>query len=371
MQSSRETVCVSECHLEAFTCEILTRIGFPSPAVEVAARQLVESDLVGCYSHGVALLPWYHELVSNDEMNPDAEVKVAWDRGAMVGLDGRFGVGQLCGAMAADVGVERARAYGISFVVGRNAGHLGRLGHYTASIARAGCASVLSINYEGGGQTVAPYGGTEARLSNNPVSIGAPAPATPVVTDMALSAAAGVKVLTALERRQSLAQGWLMEADGTPSTDPRALARGGTLQPLGSQPAGHKGYGLIVLLDIFSGILSGGGACRAGTPNQFLNAFCLITIDVERARTRREYDAEVETLRRYVKSAALRPDHDEIFFPGELEAITAERQRAEGIGVDAHTWTQLGTLAERLGAVLPPTSPTEDRPHDRRRTREA
>jgi uncharacterized oxidoreductase len=371
MQSPRENVCVSERRLEGFTCDILSRIGFPSPAADVVARQLVESDLSGCYSHGVALLPWYHELVINDEMNPDAVVELAWDRGAMVGLDGRFGVGQLCGAMAADVGVERARRYGISCVVGRNAGHLGRLGHYTEAIARAGCASILSINYEGGGQTVAPYGGTEARLSNNPVSIGAPAPTTPVVTDMALSAAAGVKVLTARERRQAVPPGWLMEADGTASTDPLALERGGTLQPLGSQTAGHKGYGLIVLLDILSGILSGGGACHAGAPRQFLNAFCLITIDVERARIRGEYDAEVEALRRYVKSSALRPEHDEIFFPGEREAVSTERQRATGIGVDANTWKQLGTLANRVGAVLPPMSTTADPPHGPRRTGQA
>ena len=222
MTASKQQVRVFPDELEQFARTILERIGFNPGACEIVAQHLVESDLVSTYSHGVALLPWYEELVNTRQVDPTAETKVIWDAQTMVGLDGGFGVGQQCASRAAELAIERAREYGVACVVGRNAGHIGRLGHYTSGIARAGFASILSINYQGGWQEVAPYGGAEGRLSNDPISIGAPASGTPVVADMALTNAAFVKVLAALDRKQSAApDGWLLDATGAPTSRPK------------------------------------------------------------------------------------------------------------------------------------------------------
>lgn len=344
---------VSRRDLEAFACTVLDRIGLPLTASSVVAEQLVEADLAGCYSHGVALLPWYEELVTSGDMDPAAETEVLWESGAMVGLDGHNGVGQVCAALASELAIGRAQEHGISCVLGRNAGHLGRLGHFTTRIARAGCASVLTINYQGGMQTIAPYGALDARLSNDPISIGAPSRDAPVVADMALSAAARVKIDAAGERCRPIPEGWVMDGDGKPSTDPGALERGGTMLPLGGLVAGHKGYGLVVLIDILTGLLSGGGACNGPPTEQFSNAFCLIAIDVARATSRGDFEAEVEAFRAYVKSARRRPGGQDILFPGELETSAAERQEREGISLDRHIWGELGALARRLETPLP------------------
>jgi LDH2 family malate/lactate/ureidoglycolate dehydrogenase len=177
----------------------------------------------------------------------------------MVGLDGGRGVGQQCANRGVELAIERAGEYGLACVVGADAGHIGRPGHYTSRIARAGFASILSMNPVHG-QDVAPYGGAEGRLSNNPISIGAPASGTAVVADMALTNAAFVKVLPALDREQSATpEGWLLDASGASTTDLRATEPGGTLVPLGGPVAAHKGCGLIVLFDILAGALSGGG----------------------------------------------------------------------------------------------------------------
>jgi uncharacterized oxidoreductase len=328
--------------LRAYARDLLLGVGSPEAVAARVAEGLVSANLAGHDSHGVQLVPYYAELVASGQIRLDVETEVVVDRGAVVVLDGKYGFGHVVGMEAVALATERAREHGVACVLGRNANHLARLGEYTWALAEAGLASILLVNCQGGEQLVPPFGGAEPRLTNNPVSFCAPAGTHPALVDMALSVAAEAKVWLAAARGVAIPEGWIVDGDGNPTTDPTDLGRGGMLLPVGA----HKGYALIVLVDILAGILSGGGACRADPPEVFSNAFLLVAVDVEPLRPRAEYDREVEALRSHVKTA---PSAGPILFPGEFELESATRREREGIPIEPRTWEALAELARRVG----------------------
>jgi uncharacterized oxidoreductase len=346
-KASVEGIVVSADTLRAFSTEILRALGARARDAERVADHMVGSNLAGHDSHGVLLLPAYAHMIGQGEIRADAELELVSDRGAVIVIDGHYGFGQSIGRAAVELGIERGHEYGIACILGRNANHLGRIGEHTAAVAEAGLAAILLVNCQGSApqQFLAPYGGAERRLTNNPVSVAVPGVEHPVLLDMALSVIAGAKVNLALARGLQLPEGCLLDASGEPSTDPRDYFTGGTLQPVG----GHKGYGLIILTDILAGILSGGGACREDGPAQFSNAFMLITIDVEALAERERYEEELKALIDYVKSSRRLPGFDEILLPGDFEARNGAVRQSTGIFVENETWNALNALAADLG----------------------
>jgi LDH2 family malate/lactate/ureidoglycolate dehydrogenase len=253
---------------------------------------------------------------------------------------------------ATELAASRARNLGVTCVFARNVNHLGRLGEYTSALAEQGFVALLLVNCQGSGQLLPPFGGIDRRLTNNPISVAAPGGADPVLLDIALSVVAEAKVWLAKARGETLPEGCVLDADGRPSNDPDALFDGGVLLPVGGTSGGHKAYGLIVLVDIIAGLLSGGGVCRADAPADFSNALFLLALDVEPLVARGLYESEFAALRAYIKSSRPAPGVDEILLPGEFEARTRAR-RASAIEIETTTWQELGRLAQRLD-VTPP-----------------
>ncbi len=231
------------------------------------ASALVEADRCGHSSHGVRQLPYYVERIEGGELAVDTDPAVMEERGGLLALDGRHGFGQIVGERATGLALEGAARHAVSAVAVRNAGHIGRLGAFTERIADAGMVGILLVNFQGGDQLVAPFGSFERRLGNNPISIGVPGPA---VLDIALSVAAEGRVYQAQEHGEALPDGWILDREGSPSTEPSDYLAGGSLLPAG----GHKGYGLIVLVEMVVGLLTLGGMSGPGDP-PFSNAFVL------------------------------------------------------------------------------------------------
>ena len=302
LETEADSVVILPAVLREHVHAILEGVGARSQDAASVADSLVAANLAGHDSHGVLLLPYYVDLIRSGHIRLDAIPGVVLDRGPMVVLDGHHGFGQVAGRAAVELAITRGQEHGIACILGRNASHLGRLGEYTGSIADAGLVAILLCNFQGGDQQLAPFGGSERRLTNNPISLAAPGHTDPVLLDIALGVVAGGKVWLAKARGKSVPEGWIVGPDGQPSTDPDDLDAGGTLLPLGGREAGHKGYGLIVLVDILAGILSGGGICRPDA-GRFSNAFLLIAIDVPPIVERDRYDAELQILTEYLKSS--------------------------------------------------------------------
>jgi LDH2 family malate/lactate/ureidoglycolate dehydrogenase len=255
-------------------------------------------------------------------------------------LDADMGLGHVVVCRAMELAIRRAREYGTGTVVVRRAGHCGALAYYTQLAANSGCLGYAATN---GGPSMIPPGGREKVCGLNPLSWAAPTSRPwSINLDMATSVVAGSKLLMAKERGEQIPLGWALDPDGNPTTDPELGFRGGLL-PLG----GPKGYGLSVMLDVMTGVLSGGrfgvGLGASGSA-EFLQA-----IDIEHFMPLAEFRARTEELIAQIKGSALAPGSKGIFFPGEIEHNLKEERLANGLPLDEHTRGEIRREAEAAG----------------------
>ena len=210
--------------LRRHAAELIGALGARPGDAERVAAALVDADLCGHRSHGVRQLPYYAGQAQVGEIDVDAELETVLDAPGLLVLDGHRGFGQVIAGDVAELAAVRAREHGIAALAVRNAGHIGRLGEYTERLARAGLVAMLLVTAQGADQQIAPYGGLERRLTNNPLSLAVPGPEFPIVLDMALSEVAESRVLHAAEIGAEIPAGWVLDADGRPSTSPRTIS---------------------------------------------------------------------------------------------------------------------------------------------------
>jgi LDH2 family malate/lactate/ureidoglycolate dehydrogenase len=198
---------------------------------------------------------------------------------------------------------------------------------------------------------MAPWGGRQKRVGNNPWSWAAPAGKhVPMVLDMANTAVARGKIYLARQRRETIPPGWALDADGAPTTDP-AAAIAGLIAPMGA----HKGYAISVMMDVLSGILSGSsfGPAVHGPyePKERSGAgHFLIALDISAFGPPDAFARQMEAMIDGLKSTPRAPGVDEIFYPGEIEARNDLRNRETGLDLPADTLADLNALNERLGS---------------------
>lgn len=332
--------------LRTFVGEVLRAYDAPATYADRVAHALVDADLCGHSSHGVRQIPFYVEQILRRELDVHADLTTVDDRGSFVLCDGGFGFGHVVAMEATELAVARASSVGAAVVAVRNANHIGRLGEYTSFAGERGCVAMLFVNNQGSvDQQVAPFGAAERRLTNNPISFAAPGG---IVLDIALSVAAEGRVHLAAEQGTPVPEGWILDARGAPSTDPRDYLAGGSLLPVGGVTGGYKGYGLIVAIEAIVGLLTGGGMVGRGWTG-FSNAFVLVCVHpgTEAAEA---YDEEFERFTHWVKSASPLPGR-EILLPGEPEANA--RARTIEIELPQSTRDALTDVARARGVDVP------------------
>lgn len=335
-------------YLERLLTGIYEAVGVPQGAAEVVAAHQVKANLVGHDSHGVIRTPAYVGLIESGQIVPDAELEILRDSPSSAVVDAHWGLGFVATKRAVDLACDKASAQGVAAVTVRRQGHIGRLGAYSAQAAERGMIALVTADSGRGPKAVAPFGGRERRLGTNPLSIAVPSAAHgSVVLDMATSTVAGGKVRLAKQRGQSLPQGWIVDKDGRPSSDPADFEAGGALLPLGADQ-GHKGFGLSFMVEVLSGLLTGisFGVYPDGIHN---DGVFIAVFSVERFRPLEDFRREVSEFADYVKSTPLAEGFDEIFCPGELETRREQERRQTGIAVEDETWQALTDLADRLG----------------------
>ncbi len=279
-------------------------------------------------------------LVAGTIRSP-AELRLLADRPAAVALDAGDGLGQVAGHRAVDLAAERAAANGIGLVTVRASHHFGPAGFYADALARRGLVAVVATNAF---PKVAPPGGTTRGLGTNPLAIGAPiADESPLVADVSTGAAAGSKVRAAIATGSQLPDGQLLDADGVPTTDPRALGAGGVMLPAG----GHKGFAFGLLVELLTSVL-GGGAHGPELGSMFDVATPAGTSHVVLAIA--PHDGGVP-VRLASLAAWLRSTGSEVRLPGQRAAAIAER--ADEIDLPEASIEALRTAAARVDVELP------------------
>jgi uncharacterized oxidoreductase len=339
--------------LTRFSQAILQSLGASLEEAALVAELLVDANLTGHDSHGVAQLPAYVDAYHEGLIVPGAPCTRVRETPTTALLDGHWGFGQRLAREAMAVAIEKARQAGLSAVGACHCYHVGHLGAYVRLAAAAGMIGIMAVNDGGGGQRVVPYGGLAGRLSTNPLAVGLPTgTAAPVVLDISTSVVAEGQVRLKALRGEPLPLGWLLDAQGRPTTDPAEFVRRtGHLLPLGGE-VGYKGYGLAIAVEVLAGILGRAGYSRATIP-PYNNGLFILVIDIARYLPLEAFAREVQALIGYVKSCPGAPGVAEILYPGEQAARLRQRRLQEGIDIDAETWRRLHALATARGIRVP------------------
>jgi uncharacterized oxidoreductase len=331
--------------------DVFRAIGVPDEDAAWMAQVLVRANLQGHDSHGVIRIPQYVEEWRTGKLNPKAKPRILSEGPATALMDGEAGFGQIVARQAMRLAIRKAGEAGVAAVGVKRSGHIGRLADYVEMASAQDMIALLFVNASGAGQWMAPWGGREARLSTNPLAFACPAGATPpILLDIATTTAPEGKVRVKRNRREPVPLGWIIDAEGEPTTDPQALYRTprGTLLPM----AGHKGYALALMVEILAGILGRAGhVCEH--PGLDYNGLFIIVLDIARFLPPSVFQAEVDDLARYLKSSALAPGFSRILTPGDAEVLTERERAAKGIFIEEETWTQIVTAAHQLGVAGP------------------
>jgi uncharacterized oxidoreductase len=306
--------------------------GANSETAALVAQSFVEADLMGFDSHGIAMLHRYVEFIEIGWLDPSAEPQIETESDSTAVINGNWGFGQLAFHFAMRVAASKAQNTGTASVSVKNAGHCGRVGQYPQGVAEKGLIGITMVNNHGAGNMVAPFGGTERRLSTNPLAVAIPyQDGQPILLDMTTSVVAERKIKLKNLNGESVPAGWFITRDGNTPTDPSEFYGDppGALLPFGGD-VGYKGFGLSLVVDILSGALSGAG-CSNPDASRVGNAGFGIAIDPSRfAPGSADW---IEGLIRYVKSSATLGEASEIYYPGELEQCTRKRRLEEGVPV--------------------------------------
>ena len=329
---------------------IFERAGSDAAEARAVADHLIEANLMGHDSHGAIRVAPYIELLRSGKWAANRHAEIVTDAGAVVVVDGGEGLGQVIAKEAIELGIERARAHGVAVVGVRNSGHMGRIGAWAEQAAAAGLASLHFVNTTGFGIQVAPFGGSDRRLSVNPIALGVPRPGhEPLIHDMSTGTIAAGKIRVARNKGELLPEGAIIDGRGRPSRDPEAFFA----DPPGAltTAAGHKGYGLALFVEVLAGALTGGGAGHPDNPSadRPINNLLSILIDPERLAGSQALAADLERLCAFVTASPPATPGGTVLLPGEIERRTRAERRAHGIPLDPNTLDQLRGAARSVG----------------------
>ncbi|HEX4131504.1 MAG TPA: Ldh family oxidoreductase [Pirellulales bacterium] len=340
--------------LTDFATELLTSGGLAADEAALVARSLVEANLRGHDSHGVMRIPYYLDQVAKEELVPGAEFTVLKDTPTILVADGNWGFGQTQAQRLMWRLIGKARESGTGLGTLIHAGHIGRLGEYCELAAADGLVSIVMVNTHGHARRVAPPGGTAPRLGTNPLAIGVPHGDAPLVLDFGTSATAEGKVRVKKIAGQQCPEGWLLDSNGRPTTDPNTLygTPPGTILPMGGSQA-YKGFGLALMVEVLAGALSGGVTIREKPVNPNGNCAFMLVVDPRHVGGAEHFAAEVNQLCDFVKSCPRIEGCDEILLPGDPERRTLVSRGKQGVFLDEGNWKQLADLAAKLAIAAP------------------
>jgi uncharacterized oxidoreductase len=345
--------------------DIFAKAGCSAAEAERIGKYLVSANLTGHDSHGVVRVPRYVQWKQAGVVVADREVKIVTETPVLAVVDGLHGFGQTVAPQAVAIGIDKCRKNGLSMVALRNAGHIGRVGDWAEMAAEAGLVSVHFVNASGS-VLVAPFGGTERRLSTAPFVVGVPRPGeAPVILDFATSIVAEGKVLVASQGGKTLPDNALIDRDGRMSTDPHLLygdytatgprnhAEGkGAIRAFGE----HKGSGLALMCELLGGSLTGmqatgpiSGKAGDGKHGFRGNGMLSFYVDPKVVDPDAMFSADVARYIAYFKSAKPAAPGGEVLIPGEPEQRTRAERSRNGVPLPDDTWASILATAREVG----------------------
>lgn len=342
--------------LRRFTREVFQAVGVSAEHAAIIADSLVQAELRGQGSHGVSrLLDIYVKRLQCGATNPRPNVHIVTQRGGTALVDGDNGPGQVVGHFAMGIAIRLAQEYGVSFVVVRRSSHYGAAAFFLHQAAEAGMIGFTTTNAP---PNMPPWGGRKPYLGTNPLALAVPSGSYgPILLDMATSVVAKGKILLmAKEGHKTIPPGWALDADGNPTTDVQA-ALNGMMLPVG----GHKGYGLALMVEILSALLSGAdfgphlGALYGDFHRGQNVGHSFGALDVSAFGPKEAFLERMDALIAEIKAVPRQAGVEEILMPGEVERRCQARYEVEGIPFEAPVYDEICRIGKALQVAPPAT----------------
>ncbi len=339
--------------LEVFAQALLSAAGMESSKAQTVARLLVRTDAMGRRTHGLAMVPLYLADIVKGSMQCTGEPVVVKDNGFNAVWDGGYLPGLWLVNQAIETAIPRAQAHGIAVIAIRRSHHIGCLAALVKQAADQGLIAMIA-NSDPAGQRVAPFGGKQALLTPNPIAMGYPTTGNPVLVDICAS------ITTTSMTRQTYAAGkqfahpWLLDAQGVPTRDPAVLEHTqprGSLQLMGGQEYGHKGFGLSLMIEALSQGLSGHG--RLDVPKGWGGNVFVQVIDPELFAGGEVFAQQMGHLSDLCRSNPAIDPEQPVRMPGDQAAAGLRKALQNGIAFEAHAWNPLCDWANKLNVAVP------------------
>jgi ureidoglycolate dehydrogenase (NAD+) len=331
--------------LTAFCLRAMERAGMSPSDARLTADVLVTTDTWGVHTHGTKQLRPLLKNFRDGKMDLNATAELVGEGPSWALFDGHRGMPMVASQTAMRAAIGKARSTGIAFSGVRNSGHFGAAGFYANMAAREGMIGVSVCNVDPG---VAVPGSRGPVLGTNPLAYAVPAGGERTVfLDIATSVVAAGKVYQAQAAGKPIPEGWLIDKDGLPTTDPSGYPLVGALLPM----AGHKGYGIALLVEILTGVLCGGAFGLEVTswvqgPLPVNQSLSFIAIDVGAFMPVAAFRGRMEGLIASIRNSPRAVNADRIYLPGEKEWENREMALRQGLALPPDVLSNLQALAD-------------------------
>ncbi|EAW14347.1 Ldh family oxidoreductase [Aspergillus clavatus NRRL 1] len=349
METTTKKHFVSADNARAFVQSVLTANGVSPENANIIAECLVLADLRGVDTHGINRIPSYMERVRQGVLDAKAIPVLNQITPVVAQVDGQNGFGFLAAHMGMKRAIEMAREFGIGFVSVKHSNHFGMSAWVVQQAIEAGMMSLVFTNSS---PALPVWGGREKLMGVSPLACGAPGgKEKPFILDMAPSVAARGKIYKAARRGEKIPGDWALDGEGRPTDDPNKALEG-VMLPMG----GPKGSALAVMMDVFSGVLSGsafaGHVTNPYDPSKLADVgHFLVAIKPDLFMGLEEFKERMDYLYQRVVGSETMAGVDRIYFPGEIEQLTHEERLETGIPYVQAEIDGLNREAEKVGAT--------------------
>lgn len=340
--------------LRNYMVRFFTKLNVPPQDAKIAADVILSADLRGVDSHGIIRLnSYYGDRLRVGWTDANSPITILKETSTTLALDGGNGLGQVVSYKAMQHCIEKAQISGVAMVTMRNSNHYGIAGYY----AMMGLPhNMIGISFTNSQPLVAPTYGRKAMLGTNPIAVAVPSGSErPYVLDMATSIVPIGRITVYQKGGKEIPTGWGIDEAGRVTNNPTEVLEGGALMPLGGIDLmrGYKGYGLGLLVDIFCGVLSGGGIFGENVDPHTERPACtshfFAAIQVEAFRPVHEFTQDMDALIRQLKNSPKAVDQERIFIHGEKEFEKAERYAREGVPLLQKVVDELAESGREIG----------------------
>jgi ureidoglycolate dehydrogenase (NAD+) len=335
--------------LSLFCIEALVRCGLSQADSVTAAEALVLTDTWGVHTHGTKNLRGYIRRIRAGGIKAKAVPRIHREGPAWAMIDGDGALGMVSSTYAMRKAIEKARATGIGYAGLRNSCHFGAAGVYSYLAAKEGLIGIAMSNDI---PSVAAPGSRGPVLGSNPFSYAIPVKdAPPILLDIATSTVAGGKVFTAAFHGRSVPEGWIIDEQGRPTTDPKPFPHHATLTPM----SGHKGYGIAFLIETLSAIMTGAAIAQHVLSWSFSDpaaatnhGAAFIAIDIGTLCDPEVFNQRLAQTISEIRSAPPAEGVPRVMLPGEIEWERRRQAMISGIDLPDEIMASINQLAEEL-----------------------